>query len=133
MKKGIVAIFIAAALVPPPAGAARIKDVATIAGMRQNQLIGYGLMVGLKNTGDRSYNTPFTAQTLVAMLKRLGTTVDVTQLFSTQTDVSQTRFLQDVRIEDVAAVMVTANLPAFFKPGQRIDVSVASLGDARSL
>ncbi|MBI3581894.1 MAG: flagellar basal body P-ring protein FlgI [Nitrospinae bacterium] len=133
MKRTVVTIFMAAALLPPAAGASRIKDMATVAGMRQNQLIGYGLMVGLKNTGDRSWNTPFTAQTLIAMLKRLGTTVDVTQLWSTQTEVSQTRFLQDVRIENVAAVMVTANLPAFSKPGQKIDASVASLGDARSL
>jgi flagellar P-ring protein precursor FlgI len=133
MKKIIIAILTAAVLFPYQAGAARIKDVASVAGMRQNQLLGYGLMVGLKNTGDRSYKTPFTAQTLIAMLKRLGTTVDISQLYSTETGVSQTRFLQDVRMENVAAVMVTANLPAFSKPGQKIDVSVASLGDARSL
>lgn len=133
MKKTMVAILTAAFLLPYQAEAARIKDVASVAGMRNNQLLGYGLMVGLKNTGDRSYKTPFTAQTLIAMLKRLGTTVDVTQLYSTQTDMSQTRFLQDVRMENVAAVMVTATLPPFSKPGQKIDVNVASLGDARSL
>jgi flagellar P-ring protein precursor FlgI len=101
--------------------------------MRQNQLIGYGLMVGLKNSGDRSYKTPFTAQSLVAMLKKLGTTVDITQLYTQSTGSSQTRYLSDVRVENVAAVMVTANLPPFAKPGMKIDVSVSSLGDARSL
>lgn len=133
MKKIITALVVAALMLPTSASAARIKDMASVAGMRQNQLIGYGLMVGLKNTGDRSYKTPFTAQTLIAMLKRLGTTVDVTQLYGPQTGISQTRFLQDVRMENVAAVMVTANLPAFSKPGQKIDITVASLGDARSL
>lgn len=102
------------------AQAIRIKDIANIGGIRDNQLIGYGLVVGLKNTGDNSYNSQFTTQTLLSMLEKLGTTVDVRQLL-------------DVRIENIAAVMVTANLPPFAKIGGRIDVTVSSLGDARSL
>jgi flagellar P-ring protein precursor FlgI len=100
--------------------AIRIKDIANIGGIRDNQLIGYGLVVGLKNTGDNSYRSQFTIQTLLSMLEKLGTTVDVRQLL-------------DVRIENIAAVMVTANLPPFAKTGGRMDVTVSSLGDARSL
>lgn len=100
--------------------AIRIKDIANIGGIRDNQLIGYGLVVGLKNTGDNSYNSRFTTQTLLSMLEKLGTTVDVRQLL-------------DVRIENIAAVMVTANLTPFAKIGGRLDVTVSSLGDARSL
>ncbi|MBI3794560.1 MAG: flagellar basal body P-ring protein FlgI [Nitrospinae bacterium] len=132
MKKTIIAVLAVAAFASS-ANASRIKDMATVQGMRTNQLMGYGLMVGLKNTGDRSYKTPFTAQTLVAMLKRLGTTVDVTQLYSADAGSSQTRYLRDVMVENVAAVMVTADLPPFAKPGQKMDISVSSLGDARSL
>ena len=120
------------------ADAARIKDISTIGGVRENQLIGYGLMVGLKNSGDNSHKSPFTIQTLLSMLKRLGTTVDVRQLsgssaYGSQLGMSETRNLRDVRVENVAAVMVTATLPAFARPGQKIDVHVSSLGDARSL
>ncbi len=118
---------------PAPASASRIKDISNVQGMRQNQLIGYGLMVGLKNSGDRTSKTPFTAQTLVAMLKRLGTTIDIRQLTGPQIGVSQTRFLRDVKVENVAAVMVTATLAPFSKPGTKLDVSVSSLGDAKSL
>jgi flagellar P-ring protein precursor FlgI len=100
--------------------AARIKDIVSISGVRDNQLIGYGLVVGLRNTGDNYFNSQFTIQTLLSMLEKLGTTVDVRQLF-------------DVRIQNVAAVMVTANLPPFARIGGRIDVTVSSLGDARSL
>ena len=115
------------------AEAARVKDITTLKGIRSNHLIGYGLMVGLKNSGDRSYKSPFTAQTLVSMLKRLGTTIDIRQLTGQNIGVSDTRNLRDVRVENVAAVMVTAMLPPFASPGQKIDISVASLGDARSL
>ncbi|MBI5637391.1 MAG: flagellar basal body P-ring protein FlgI [Nitrospinae bacterium] len=128
---GVMAVVLLA--FPAAAGASRIKDISNIQGMRQNQLIGYGLMVGLKNSGDRTSKTPFTAQTLVAMLKRLGTTVDIRQLTGPQIGVSQTRFLRDVKVENVAAVMVTATLSPFSKPGTKLDVSVSSLGDAKSL
>lgn len=129
---GVTAVALLLAF-PAAAIASRIKDISNVQGMRQNQLIGYGLMVGLKNSGDHTSKTPFTAQTLVAMLKRLGTTVDIRQLTGPQIGVSQTRFLRDVKVENVAAVMVTATLPPFSKPGTKLDVSVSSLGDARSL
>lgn len=133
-KRKLLALITALVLlVPPPAWGARIKDVTSVAGMRENPLIGYGLMVGLKNSGDRSYNTPFTIQTLLSMLKRLGTTVDIRQITGMNIGVSDIRQLRDIRVENVAAVMVTATLPPFARPGQILDVQVSSLGDARSL
>jgi flagellar P-ring protein precursor FlgI len=101
-----------------PAGAtSRIKDLANIEGVRQNQLIGYGLVVGLNGTGDTLNNIPFTKQSLQAMLERLGVNIRGAQL----------------RTGNVAAVMVTANLPAFGTQGTRMDVTVSALGDAKSL
>jgi flagellar P-ring protein precursor FlgI len=114
---------LAAALVligaqPPTAHAtSRIKDLANIEGVRQNQLIGYGLVVGLNGTGDTLNNIPFTKQSLQAMLERLGVNIRGTQ----------------IRTGNVAAVMVTANLPAFGTQGTRLDVTVSSLGDSKSL
>ncbi len=95
----------------------RIKDIVTIEGIRENQLIGYGLVVGLNGTGDVFLNVPYTQQSLTAMLERLG--VNSKEII--------------MRPENVAAVMVTANLPSFSRQGTRIDVSVSSLGDAESL
>ena len=95
----------------------RIKDLANVEGVRQNQLIGYGLVVGLNNTGDTLNNSPFTRQSLQAMLERLGVNIRGTTL----------------RTGNVAGVMVTANLPAFGTQGSRIDVTVSALGDAKSL
>jgi flagellar P-ring protein precursor FlgI len=95
----------------------RIKDIANVEGVRQNQLIGYGLVVGLNNTGDTLNNSPFTRQSLQAMLERLGVNVRG----------------QTLRTGNVAAVMVTANLPAFGTQGARIDVTVSALGDSKSL
>src|SRR5919204_2815945 len=95
----------------------RIKDLANIEGVRQNQLIGYGLVVGLNGTGDTLNNIPFTRQSLQAMLERLGVNVRGAQM----------------RTGNVAAVMVTANLPAFATQGTRMDVTVSALGDAKSL
>src|SRR5262249_44097561 len=101
-----------------PAGAtSRIKDLANIEGVRQNQLIGYGLVVGLNGTGDTLNNIPFTRQSLQAMLERLGVNVRGAQM----------------RTGNVAAVMVTANLPAFATQGTRMDVTVSALGDSKSL
>jgi len=101
-----------------PAGAtSRIKDLANIEGVRQNQLIGYGLVVGLNGTGDTLNNIPFTKQSLQAMLERLGVNIRGAQ----------------IRTGNVAAVMVTANLPAFGTQGTRIDVTVSALGDSKSL
>jgi flagellar P-ring protein precursor FlgI len=97
----------------------RIKDIADVEGVRDNQLVGYGLVVGLPGTGDRLRTAIFTRQSLVGMLERLGV----------NTRDNEARL--DTR--NVAAVMVTANLPAFATPGSRIDVSIASLGDASNL
>jgi len=104
--------------VPLKAGAtSRIKDLANIEGVRQNQLIGYGLVVGLNGTGDTLNNIPFTKQSLTAMLERLGVNVRN----------------QTMRTGNVAAVMVTANLPAFATQGTRMDITVSALGDSKSL
>ncbi|MEW6266668.1 MAG: flagellar basal body P-ring protein FlgI [Thermodesulfobacteriota bacterium] len=99
-----------------PALAIRIKDIATFEGVRPNQIIGYGLIVGLNGTGDKQ-GTTFTTQSLVNMLKRMDITVPSSQ----------------VKVKNVAAVMVTADLPPFVKPGSKIDVLVSSMGDATSL
>ncbi|HEY8596389.1 MAG TPA: flagellar basal body P-ring protein FlgI [Devosiaceae bacterium] len=99
------------------AAPARIKDIVDVEGVRDNQLIGYGLVVGLDGTGDSLNNSPFTKQSLQAMLERLGV---------------NTRG-ENVRTANVAAVMVTANLPPFASQGSRIDVSVSALGDSTSL
>jgi flagellar P-ring protein FlgI len=98
-------------------GTSRIKDLANVEGVRQNQLIGYGLVVGLNGTGDTLNNIPFTRQSLQAMLERLGVNIRG----------------QTLRTGNVAAVMVTANLPAFGTQGSRIDVTVSALGDSKSL
>ncbi len=95
----------------------RIKDLASIEGIRQNQLIGYGLVVGLNGTGDTLNNTPFTKQSLQGMLERLGVNIRG----------------QQIRTGNVAAVMVTANLPPFATQGTRIDVTASALGDSKSL
>ena len=107
--------FIVALL--PAQAASRIKDLANVEGVRQNQLIGYGLVVGLNGTGDTINNSPFTKQSLTAMLERLGVNIRG----------------QTLRTGNVAAVMVTSNLPAFSTQGTRIDVTVSALGDAKSL
>ncbi len=109
---------ILALCVPVSAGAtSRIKDLANIEGVRQNQLIGYGLVVGLNGTGDTLNNIPFTKQSLTAMLERLGVNIRG----------------QTIRTGNVAAVMVTGNLPAFGTQGTRMDVTVSAMGDAKSL
>lgn len=106
-------------LIPATAGAtARIKDVATFEGVRDNQIVGYGLVVGLNGTGDSLRNSPFTEKSIVGMLERLG----VGNLEG-----------YDLRTRNVAAVMVTATLPPFARRGARIDVVVSSMGDSTSL
>ncbi|BCU07648.1 flagellar basal body P-ring protein FlgI [Allochromatium tepidum] len=99
-------------------GAERIKDLATIAGVRDNQLIGYGLVVGLDGTGDQTTQAPFSTQSLKNMLNQLGVTMP--EGVNPQT-------------KNMAAVMITADLPPFAKPGQRMDITVSSLGNAKSL
>lgn len=121
-----LALLLAAALALVPAapaaadgtpGSTRIKDITTLKGMRENQLVGYGLVVGLANTGDTLRNSPFTEQSLRSMLDRMGVNVHSDRL----------------RARNIAAVAVTAELPPFIGRGQRIDVTVSALGDARSL
>ncbi len=117
----LAAASIGACLLAGPAAAqsVRIKDIADVEGVRDNQLVGYGLVVGLAGTGDRLRTAIFTRQSLVGMLERLGV----------NTRDNETRL--DTR--NVAAVMVTANLPAFARPGSRIDIAVSALGDATNL
>ncbi|WP_305074288.1 flagellar basal body P-ring protein FlgI [Propionivibrio sp.] len=98
--------------------AERIKDLASVQGVRQNQLVGYGLVVGLDGTGDQTTQTPFTTQSIINMLAQLGTTLPTTQ---------------SLQLKNVAAVMVTASLPPFARAGQQIDVTVSSMGNAKSL
>jgi flagellar P-ring protein FlgI len=100
----------------------RIKDVSTIEGIRDNQLVGYGLVVGLKGTGDSS-QTVFPAQTLVSALERMGVTVPQTGSNSAS----------NMQVKNMAAVFVVATLPPFSRPGYRMDITVSSAGDARSL
>ncbi len=101
---------------------ARIKDVATIEGIRDNQLVGYGLVVGLRGTGDSS-QTVFPAQTLISALERMGITVPQTGSNSAS----------NMQVKNMAAVFVVATLPPFTRPGYRMDITVSSAGDARSL
>ena len=101
---------------------ARVKDVASIEGIRDNQLVGYGLVVGLKGTGDSS-QTVFPAQTLVSALERMGITVPQTGANSAS----------NMQIKNMAAVFVVATLPPFSRPGYKVDITVSSAGDARSL
>ena len=115
---GRLLLCAALAIVQDASSAARIKEVATVQGVRANQLIGYGLVVGLDGTGDQSTDVPFTAQSLAAMLQQLGVTVPPGV---------------QIKAKNVAAVMVTTLLPAFAQPGQAIDVNVSSLGNAKSL
>jgi len=98
--------------------AERIKDLASVQGVRYNQLVGYGLVVGLDGTGDMTTQTPFTVQAIINMLAQLGTTLPPNQ---------------SLQLRNVAAVMVTANLPPFARIGQQLDITVSSLGNARSL
>jgi flagellar P-ring protein precursor FlgI len=110
---------LAASVYAPARADVRIKDIADVEGVRENQLIGYGLVVGLNGTGDKLNNNVFTRESLIGMLERLGVnTRDQVTALSTK---------------NVAAVMVTAELPAFARSGSRIDISVSALGDATNL
>ena len=110
--------LVAALSLPPAAhGASRIKDISDFEGIRDNMLVGYGLVVGLNGTGDSLNNSPFTQQSLTSMLERLGVNTRDANL----------------NTDNVAAVMVTAVLPPFARQGTRIDVTISALGDAESL
>src|SRR5579864_3936491 len=116
-RLGCAALVALQVHVMPAAATSRIKDLANIEGVRQNQLIGYGLVVGLNGTGDTLNNIPFTKQSLQAMLERMGVNIRGA----------------NIRTGNVAAVMVTGNLPGFSTQGTRVDVTVSALGDAKSL
>ncbi len=113
----VLALALVLGFAAPAAAASRVKDIADFEGVRGNMLVGYGLVVGLNGTGDLLRNSNFTRQSLVSMLERLGVS---TRGVSLET-------------KNVAAVMVTATLPAFARQGSRIDVQVSALGDAKSL
>ncbi|MET0268591.1 MAG: flagellar basal body P-ring protein FlgI [Duganella sp.] len=111
-------VLLVTALIHQPAHAERLRDLASIAGVRHNQLIGYGLVVGLDGSGDQTTQTPFTVQSVASMLQQLGVTLPQgTQL----------------QLKNVAAVMVTTSLPPFSQPGQTLDITVSSMGNAKSL
>ena len=118
--RGCGAVFLAFCFLcsAPSAQAERLKELASIQGVRDNPLIGYGLMVGLDGSGDQTMQTPFTTQTLNNMLSQLG----ISMAPGT-----------NMQLKNVAAVMVTATLPSFARPGQNIDVTVSSMGNAKSL
>ncbi|MEN9864507.1 MAG: hypothetical protein RL748_97, partial [Pseudomonadota bacterium] len=94
----------------PSANAERLKDLVTIQGVRHNQLLGYGLVVGLDGSGDQTTQTPFTVQSIVTMLSQLGVTLPAAS---------------SLQLKNVAAVVVTASLPAFAQPGQTLDITVS--------
>src|SRR5579863_2536293 len=114
----IAALFASFCLAGPTAAASRIKDIVQFEGVRGNKLVGYGLVVGLAGTGDSLRNAPMTLQSLESMLERLGV---------------NTRSAANFDTKNVAAVMVTADLPAFTAAGSQIDVTVSAMGDAKSL
>lgn len=115
-KFSVYALSLLSLLMLTPAGATRIKDMATLEGRRDNQLVGYGLVVGLAGDGDSNQAT-YTLQSIANMMQRFGVTVDP----------------DDIRANNVAAVMITADIPAYVEAGSRIDVTVSSLGDADSI
>jgi flagellar P-ring protein precursor FlgI len=118
LKKYIFTLIITTLICVPAANAERIKDISNIAGVRNNQLIGYGLVVGLDGTGDQTTQTPFTIQSLKSMMAQFGITLPANT---------------NPQLKNVAAVVIHANLPPFAKPGQNIDITVSSLGNAKSL
>jgi flagellar P-ring protein FlgI len=118
--KRLLSLLLASSLVLAAslAHAERIKDISNIQGVRANQLIGYGLVVGLDGTGDMTTQTPFTVQSIISMMNQMGITLPPGT---------------NLQLKNVAAVMVTSSLPAFAQPGQTLDVTVSSMGNAKSL
>ncbi|RCV91309.1 flagellar basal body P-ring protein FlgI [Billgrantia montanilacus] len=113
-----LALLLLASMLALPVQAERIRELANFAGVRDNVLVGYGLVVGLDGTGDQTMQAPFTGQSLSNMLSQLGITVPPGT---------------NMQLRNVAAVMITADLPPFSRPGQRLDINVSSIGNARSL
>jgi flagellar P-ring protein FlgI len=118
MKRFVSMLLAMLVLQPFGATAERIKDMASIQGVRDNQLIGYGIVVGLNGSGDQTTQTPFTVQSILSMLLAMGVNLPPST---------------NLQLKNVAAVVVTATLPPFSKPGQTIDVTASSIGDAKSL
>ncbi|TVZ38541.1 flagellar P-ring protein precursor FlgI [Alteromonadaceae bacterium 2753L.S.0a.02] len=118
LKKSICLLILTTCSVTQPGWAERIKDLTSVEGVRINQLVGYGLVVGLDGTGDQTNQTPFTTQSFMSMLKQFGITVPEGSRF---------------QLKNVAAVAVHAELPPFSKPGQAIDITVSSIANAKSL
>ena len=116
--KAIMLCVVFNLLLSAPAAAERLKDMASIQGVRSNQLIGYGLVVGLDGTGDQTTQTPFTVQSIISMMQQMGVNLPAGT---------------SLQLKNVAAVMVTSALPAFAQPGQTLDVTVSSMGNAKSL
>jgi flagellar P-ring protein precursor FlgI len=114
----VLVIFASLAVAAMPAAAERLKDLASMQGVRPNQLFGYGLVVGLDGSGDQTTQAPFTTQSIINMLGQLGVQMPPGQ---------------SLQLKNVAAVMVTTMLPAFARPGQQIDITVSSIGNAKSL
>ncbi|OGS90166.1 MAG: flagellar biosynthesis protein FlgI [Gallionellales bacterium GWA2_59_43] len=118
MKRLFPILSVLLLLLPLAASAERIKDMASIQGVRDNQLIGYGIVVGLDGSGDQTTQTPFTVQSIISMLSQMGVNLPAGT---------------SLQLKNVAAVMVTATLPPFAKPGQTIDITASSIGNAKSL
>ena len=102
----------------PTAHAERLKDITSIQGVRSNQLIGYGLVVGLDGTGDQTTQTPFTVQSIISMMQQMGVSLPPGT---------------NLQLKNVASVIITSSLPAFAQPGQTLDITVSSMGNAKSL
>ncbi len=117
-KRLAVAVMLMGVLFALPVQADRIKELASIQGVRSNQLVGYGIVVGLDGTGDQTTQTPFTVQSMLSMLRNMGVNLPPGT---------------NLQLKNVAAVMLTASLPAFAKNGQAVDVTVSSMGNAKSL
>ncbi len=111
-------LFFCSVMFITPAHAERLKDLATIQGVRNNQLLGYGLVVGLDGTGDQTTQTPFTVQSIISMMMQMGVSLPPGT---------------NLQLKNVASVMVTSSLPAFAQPGQNLDITVSSMGNAKSL
>lgn len=120
IEKGFLLFLwlLAGLMIADSARAERIKDLASIAGVRSNQLVGYGIVVGLDGSGDQTTQTPFTVQSMISMLSAMGVNLPPGQ---------------SLQLKNVAAVMVTASLPPFARAGQTIDVTISSIGNAKSV
>jgi flagellar P-ring protein FlgI len=116
MKKLAGLLLLLLMLLPSTARADKVRDLVDVVGARENQLVGYGVVTGLQGTGD-DVSSPFAMQSLRALLRRLGVQVDARQ----------------IRLKNVAAVIVTANIPAFARNGSKLDIVVSSMGNAKSL